>query len=570
MTYERVLGARRVNRINALRCAVVLSLATSIVACGEDEPEETTEGELGSECDLEKPRCETGLECTPHGESAACTLPAGAECDAEEHENGGCADTALCEAPAAEGDAGADGSEPSTCRIREGEACDPKEELCSGKLECAELKSGDHQCHPKVALRGVVTDTANDDGVEGAHVIGIDAEGSAATNVSISDEDGAYVLYVPVVRNEDGSPSDERFTLQAGAQDYQAFPYGVRVALPIEATDAKLADGEWVVDNALTHIGLIGLPEGERYAISGTLEAAKDSKDDADLSGVLIVAHAGSESHSAITDKSGDFTIFNVTDAEYDLNGYAAQLQVGAQSVSVSGKNVEGVTLTQLLDATTDVSGNIQIVNAAGGSLTSVILVVADTFDADAARGEVPRGLRAPRTGAPDISGDFTISDVPDGEYVVLAAYENDDLVRDPDTNISGTDFVRLTVDHTSGATATLSESFKVTQALEVFAPGAEEAEAVSAKPTLRWADDSSEDWYDLRVFDALGNEVWNALEVPGVSGSDDVSVAYEGPLDPGMYYQFRVTSFRQPGKGDASPISTTEDLRGVFFQPAK
>jgi hypothetical protein len=69
-------------------------------------------------------------------------------------------------------------------------------------------------------------------------------------------------------------------------------------------------------------------------------------------------------------------------------------------------------------------------------------------------------------------------------------------------------------------------------------------------------------------VFDAFGTEVWSSLMLPAVSGSDTASVQYEGPLDPGMYYQFRVTSWRAPG-GDAAPISATEDLRGVFFTPA-
>jgi hypothetical protein len=229
---------------------------------------------------------------------------------------------------------------------------------------------------------------------------------------------------------------------------------------------------------------------------------------------------------------------------------------------------VDGVTLREDPRGTVTVSGNVQIVNAPGGAKTSVILVVGDTFDADAARGEVPRGLRAPRTGAPNVTGDFVIEGVPDGDYVVLAAYENDDLVRDPDTNIAGTDFVSLHVDSTDGATLSISDSFKVTEALAVNGPGAEGPEAVNGAPTLTWADDSSEDWYEVRVFDAFGNEVWSDLNVPSVSGKGSVSVDYGGPLDPGMYYQFRVLSWRQPGKGAAAPISATEDLRGVFFAP--
>jgi hypothetical protein len=167
------------------------------------------------------------------------------------------------------------------------------------------------------------------------------------------------------------------------------------------------------------------------------------------------------------------------------------------------------------------------------------------------------------------VSGDFSIQGVPEGRYVVLAAYENDDLVRDPDTNISGTGFVHIEV-LAGEAEVVLDESFKVTEALATVAPGANGPETVGSAPTLEWADDSSEDWYDVRVFDAFGEEVWNSLEVPGVSGQDTVKVDYEGPLEPGMYYQFRVSSWRQPGNGDAAPISTTEDLQGVFFLPSE
>jgi len=211
---------------------------------------------------------------------------------------------------------------------------------------------------------------------------------------------------------------------------------------------------------------------------------------------------------------------------------------------------------------------NIQIVNAPGGSVTSVILVVEDTFDANVARGEVPRGLRAPRSGAPNVSGDFVIEDVPAGTYVVLAAYENDDLVRDPDTSIGGTSFVTIEVS-ADQEQADLPASFKVTEALQVVSPGADAPEAVDAKPTLTWADDSSEEWYEVRVFDAFGNEVWNDLMVPSVSGNKQVTLDYEGPLDSGMYYQFRVSSWSESGNGEAAPLSNTEDLRGVFFLPA-
>src|SRR5690606_12770045 len=139
------------------------------------------------------------------------------------------------------------------------------------------------------------------------------------------------------------------------------------------------------------------------------------------------------------------------------------------------------------------VNGQVQIVDGNGFMATSVILVVEDTFDENAARGSVPRGLRAPETGPVSVEGAFTILGVPEGRYVVLAAYENDGLVRDPDTNIAGTGFVRIEV--TAGEdTHTILESFKVTGALATIAPGADGPEVVTEKPTLEWADDAGED----------------------------------------------------------------------------
>jgi len=355
-------------------------------------------------------------------------------------------------------------------------------------------------------------------------------------------------------------------TLRAAAQDYQAFPFGSRVALPIDVAGAPVEDGRYVVESALTTIDLIPLPAGDRSQIVGSI-VALGGHVDAPVGGVLVVAKGDDGVESGISDQSGAFTVFNVTAGSQELKAYGANIQLESKSVSVTDATLTGVELHELAGATTTVSGNVQIVNAAGGSKTSVILVVEDTFDKDVARGEAPRGLRSPETGAPNVSGAFSITGVPAGKYVVLAAYENDDLVRDPDTNISGTDFVHIEV-MAGEPTLAISDGFKVTQALGTVSPGVEGPEAVTEKPDLVWMDDSSEDGYDLRVFDALGNEVWQKLELPPVKGAKNVTVKYEGPLDPGMYYQFRVTSWREPGQGERAPISTTEDLRGVFFLP--
>ena len=193
----------------------------------------------------------------------------------------------------------------------------------------------------------------------------------------------------------------------------------------------------------------------------------------------------------------------------------------------------------------------------------STFMQISDSF----VRGEVPPGLRAPESGlAPDVTGAFTIEGVPEGQYVVLAGFENDFLVRDPDPGIAGTQIVHLEVpDPTDGVDITIDSSFKITGALVMIGPGAESPEAVDASDlAFQWEDDSSEDFYTLVVYDAFGTEVWFVPDVPRVTGGDVVEGDYTGPaLTPGMFYQWRAESHR-----DTGPISTTEDLRGVFFVP--
>lgn len=104
-----------------------------------------------------------------------------------------------------------------------------------------------------------------------------------------------------------------------------------------------------------------------------------------------------------------------------------------------------------------------------------MILVVEDTFVENVARGEAPPGLRVG-----DISGSFSMEGVPDGKYVVLAAFENDGLVRDPDVSIGGTSLARISV---AGSDLTVSESFKVTGALDVVSLDGEQL--VSATPSF-------------------------------------------------------------------------------------
>lgn len=516
---------------------------TMVLAACSSAPERA-----GDECEPGGDPCPAGTVCAPRGGDHLCLISHGQACELGAEEDF-CLDGSRCVD---------DGSGAGRCLLGQGAACSREDDLCETGLECAEQTDGSYHCHPPVLLSGMVFDALSEGAIEGAHVIAFDDSATAISDVALSDAAGNYQLAVPILRDASGAPAEGRiFTLRASAQDYQTFPGGVRAALPIDSSLAVAGEAGWVIEAPVTDVALIPLPDEEQglASISGSVEGGGLA------AGVLVVAERDGAGVSAVADKAGSFTIFNVPDGSYEVRGYTAGLQLTPESVSVAGAPVAGVVLAQSGDGLGSIGGSVNIVNAPGGSSTSVVLVVASTFDDTFVRGEVPRGLRAPLSGPPTVSGSFTIEDVPAGNYVVLASLENDDLVRDPDPNIAGTQIVTVDMD-APGDTVSLSTSFKVTEALAVVSPGADGPEAVSGTPTFVWADDSSEDKYVIVVYDAYGNLVWEDDSIPNVTGSSTVSVEYGGPpLEEGMYYQFRASSWKGSGA-----ISTTEDLRGVFY----
>lgn len=414
---------------------------------------------------------------------------------------------------------------------------------CEGGQVCESGPDGKPACYAPVSISGRVFDVANDGAIEGARVVARDANDVAISGVAESDKDGNYSLRVPAKRDADGKPEKTDYTLRADAAGYLTFPKPPRIALPV---DVSTASGDpLTVANVATNIGLVALDNAAGLgAISGKVVADSPG-------GALVVA--GGQTGTADTD--GDFAIFNLPPGSHEVRGYLSGVNLEAKTVEVKAdETTGGVELNALGDATATVSGNVNIVNAPGGSVTSVILAVKDTFVATAARGEAPPGLRAV-----GVTGAFSIEGVPDGTYVVLAAFENDGLVRDPDVNIGGTAIVEVTV---AGSDVALSDNFKVTGALEVFAPT--DGQSLSSAPAFSFEDDSSEETYTVWLFDVLGNEVWKKEGIVGPKGNKPVDVTYDGDLSllkTKSFYQFRAVSIKA-----GSAISATEDLKGVFF----
>jgi len=435
------------------------------------------------------------------------------------------------------------------CNVEAQSGCD-----ASKGLVCEQIEGGTTGCFAPVTVEGRVLDSADQKPIGGARVVARDVNGAMASqNVATTAADGVYKLGFPAVRKADGTPTIGKFTLRADALNYATFPSGLRTALPVDtATVAKQGDGSFLVKNPSTDVALDKLPMGGLGTISGTVKATNPG-------GTLVVAgNAGAtNAPTGIAARDGTYTVFNVPAGSQEVRGYLQGLQIKpATAMVAAGAETKGVDLLADTTALGTVSGTIQFVNA-GSSNTSVILVVDETFNPALLRGEVPKGLRV------ESGGTYEFKNVPAGKYKVLAAFENDNLVRDPDTSIGGTMIQTVTV---AGGPVTV-EGFKITGALAVTSPGATGPEQVATPPVLTWADDSSEDGFEVVIYDTFGKELWRKADIPSVSGSKTVTATPPADImfKSGQYYQFRAYSWRTKG-GGKTYISATEDLKGVFI----
>ncbi|UCD83684.1 MAG: carboxypeptidase regulatory-like domain-containing protein [Deltaproteobacteria bacterium] len=425
---------------------------------------------------------------------------------------------------------------------------------CAGGQICEVVQGGTAKCFFPLEIRGIVEDIIDDEPIGGSLVQAADPNGAALGTSAKTGIDGRFTLTVPATRDSSGKPVAGDYTLRAQASGYQIFPSAVRPALPLAAETAVQDGDRWAIDNALTTIKLLPLGDTSGLgSISGSILTEQNA-------GILVVAEGPTTTgYPGFSDSEGDYTIFNVPAGPYTVRGFVAGIQLNPANTTLTAEEDKtGVDLTESERALSSVSGNIQIVDAPGGSMTSVVLAVESTFVKSVGRGLVPPGLRVG-----DVTGNFTIENVPDGKYVVLAAFENDGLVRDPDETIAGTGIVRVELpDPEMGNTVTVG-GFKVTEALEVFFPGAEGPEAISiTAPTFQWAFDPSAKHYEVYVYDAFGNGVWSNTNIGSEEGQT-IYCKYGGSaLEEGMFYQFRAFSFNNA----AVAISATEDLKGVFY----
>jgi hypothetical protein len=396
--------------------------------------------------------------------------------------------------------------------------------------------------------------------------VALDADRAPLSDVAASDAAGSYALRVPAPRDATGRPVQTSLTLRADAQGYQTFPGGLRTALPIDLSTAVHHDAkhQWTVTGALTSLELLPDASGGTAWLRGTVVRPPGGV------GALVVAETApggagpGTGHSAIADAGGTYHVFNLAAASaYELRGYARGVNYAAATTGAlaAGENVAPALVLAAGTGAT-ISGGL-IFNNGAASPVGVALVVESTYVPSLDRGETPPGLAVP-SGA----SDYVVSGVPDGSYIVLAAYGIDGAVRD----ISGggnTAPARVVV---QGGVAGISPAFKVKPAVSLTGIDGQPVTVTpvavtSATPAFTWAKASaysSASTYRVKVYDAFGVETWSHDQAAGNTNT----ATYAGaPLQPGMPYQLRILALAEAMPVPSAPtvLSQTEDLLGVF-----
>jgi len=436
---------------------------------------------------------------------------------------------------------------------------------CAAGQYCEPLTNGAVGCFAPVLLRGTVVDpTGATTTLDGARVVALDANRAPVSTVAVSASGGDYELKVRATRDTSGKPASASVTLRADRQGYQTFPGGIRPALPVDLSTAALSGTSWIVSGPLTALQLLPLVGGGTAYVHGTVARAPGG------AAQLVVAEpvGGGAGLTGVADRDGSYAIFNLAlGTSYVVKAYAK----GANYVPVTTgvlSNVDNTVSLALAGAAgATVSGDL-IFNNGATQNADVSLVIESTYLSTLDRGESAPGLTAHGVG----NSPYTFTGVPDGKYVVLAAFGIDGNVRD----LSSTGMAaapRVTV---SGAPVT-ADSFKIVPAVDLLTIGGTTVGAdpivvvTTATPEFAWAKgsvDAQAQTYRVLVFDSFGDQAW-AHDMD--AGATDFAVYAGSTLQAGMPYQLRILAIKEtiPVPVTFEQLSQTEDLAGVFtYQP--
>jgi len=384
--------------------------------------------------------------------------------------------------------------------------------------------------------------------IAAAHILVIDTSTGnpvdTLTSNSSGTAGGSYIL--------------DSVQLKVNAQGYTSSPVSGVQPLPVTLTPGQTSNVTitlYPLDPALA----LG-------AVTGTVFNQANTP----VVGALVVADNGTDAIATNSDSNGNYILYNVPAGQVDITAWK------------SGYNFPTLAAITITDGQITADQNIIATGTASGSVsghvsfTSISGNIIDITMLEPGTREVLPGLRAYTDG----SGNYTINNVPNGTFEMIASLENDGYVLDPDTSVTqGVPVV--TVNNNA-----ITKDFKVTGGIELDTPATPVNYVVpvlSATPTFAWHQASSYsnvDYYIVEVVDESGATVWGGIDPATMTGpvmiakQDPITIDYNfdgsaslPTLEAGRFYQLRIYA-RKPDSTTPSGyklISATETLDGVF-----
>jgi len=170
------------------------------------------------------------------------------------------------------------------------------------------------------------------------------------------------------------------------------------------------------------------------------------------------------------------------------------------------------------------------------------------------------------------------INNIPDGNYVAWASYENDGYVMDPDWLFKNPGALEISF---IGSAKTLD--FSVTDAVTIISPtnsptAVLPAPADSSILTFYWNAYPQAKEYIIEVRDLNGNLIWGGFTDSGIINHsqipkewNSVQFNFDGStlsaLNPGDVYQWRIYADDDAARGIQTLLSSSEDLMGLFIK---
>ncbi|MBE0570386.1 MAG: carboxypeptidase regulatory-like domain-containing protein [Ignavibacteriaceae bacterium] len=398
---------------------------------------------------------------------------------------------------------------------------------------------------PPTTIRIVVKSAADSSAISGANVVLYNANSGESISREFSASDGIATFQASLSGN---------FYVRISAQSFKELPEGSVSPVPFSVSSGGTTTQTYYM-NALP--GTFG-------KIDGTVNPH--------LSGFLIVATSSglNTEYHTYSGPDGYFVLFNVPFNTYNLDaiksGYQSTNQPQVTLASGSASATVEINVNQITGST--LTGKVTFL-ASQNAIVDISLLDKISYS-------VVNGL----TTVIDTSRNYSINNIPAGEYVAWASYENDGYVMDPDWIYKnpGALFVSFAGDSSK------VRDFSVTDAITIISPTNPPAEIIpaladSSIPTFSWNAYPQTKEYIIEVRDINGNLVWGGFKPNGEIRHTQIpkewtSVEFNfdgsalSPLQSGSIYQWRLYSDDDAAAGVQTLLSASEDLMGLFIAP--